>query len=305
MKRTTLSLLSFAVIAVLSLTIFSCGEEEADPPTVTVSAIVDGYEVAFTATVTNADTYSWDFGDGETSTELSPTHTYALSGSYNVFITVTGDGGDATASTTVTIEASELEMLTGGTAYPNGKAWKVSTTISQGDGVYYCTDPLEFDQPIADGILGMIGLPTEYDDQFIFHHDLSYTHDVVNDSAIANIVYCTFNGIAFRPSAMPPIALAPWAPVASTFTYTEDTDLTLTCVDKDDEEVTSDVTWEDVTVLEIAGTEFFGVLDYTRKYMVLEISADKLRLGIFASTSQGSNMTVPSSLLIMTYVKVD
>jgi PKD repeat protein len=305
MKKTTLSLLSFAVIAVLAVAMFSCAEDPADPPTVTVSAIVDGYQVAFTATATNADTYSWDFGDGETSTELSPTHTYALSGSYNVFITVTGDGGDASASTTVTIEASEMEMLTGGTAYPNGKAWKVSTTISPGDGVYYCTVPPEFDQPITDGVLGFIGLPTEYDDQFIFHHDLSYTHAVVNDSAIANMIYCTFNGIEFRPSAMPPIALAPWAPVASTFTYTEDTDLIVTCVDPDDDEVTSDVTWENATVLEIAGTEFFGVLDYTRKYMVLEISVDKLRVGIFASTSEGSNLTVPKHLLIMTYVPAE
>ena len=302
MKKTTLSLLSFALIAVLSVTMFSCAEEEADPPTVTVFASVDGYQVAFTATATNADTYSWDFGDGETSTELSPTHTYALSGSYTATITVTGDGGTADASTTVTISASELEMLTGGPAMANGKAWKISSTSSEGDGIFKCTADLEFEDPIPDGILGLIGIPTEYEDEFIFHHDMSYTHDVKNDSAVADILYCMLNQIAFRPSAEDFIVLAPWAPVASTFTYTEGTDLTLTCVDKDDDEVVSDVTWNDVTLLEIAGTEFFGIMDFTRQYVVLDISVDKLQVGIFISTSEGSHMNVPKHMIVLTFV---
>lgn len=36
-----------------------------------------------------ATTYSWDFGDGSTSTEFEPTHTYATSGSYNLCLTIT------------------------------------------------------------------------------------------------------------------------------------------------------------------------------------------------------------------------
>ncbi|NCF99166.1 MAG: PKD domain-containing protein, partial [Planctomycetia bacterium] len=35
----------------------------------------------------------WEFGDGATSTEQNPTHAYALSGSYDVTLTVTGPGG--------------------------------------------------------------------------------------------------------------------------------------------------------------------------------------------------------------------
>jgi len=306
MKKTALSLLSFALIAVLSFTMFSCGEEEADPPTVTVFASVDGYQVAFTATVTNADTYSWDFGDGAgTSTELSPTYTYSQSGSFTATITVTGDGGTATASTDVVISASELEMLTGGPAMANGKAWKISPTSSEGDGIFKCTADFEFEDPIPDGILGLIGIPTEYEDEFIFHHDLSYTHDVKNDSAVANILYCMLNQIGFRTTAEDLIVLAPWAPVASTFTYTEDTDLTLTCVDPDDDEVTSELTWEDVTVLEIAGTEFFGIMDFTREYLVLDISVDKLQVGIFISTSEGSHMNVPKHMIVLTFVPAE
>jgi PKD repeat protein len=40
--------------------------------------------------------WSWDFGDGETSTEVSPTHVYQSPGSYNVGLTVSGDWGSAT-----------------------------------------------------------------------------------------------------------------------------------------------------------------------------------------------------------------
>ena len=306
MKKRVLTLISFAVIALLSFAIFSCEEEPADPPTVQVFASVEGYQVAFTATVTNADTYSWDFGDGETSTEQNPVHVYAQSGSYTATITVTGEGGDATASTDVTIAASELEMLTGGPAMANGKAWKFSTTSSEGDGIFKCTQDLEYEDPIPDGILGLIGLPSEYEDEFIFKHDLGYSHDVKNDSAVTDIIYAMLNQIGFRQSGEDVIVLAPFTPEAATFTYTEETDLSLTVVDKDDDEVTHDLTWNDVTVLEIeGGTEFVGVRDFTRKYMILDIAVDKLQIGMFVSTSEGSYMNVPKHMLVMTLVPVE
>lgn len=306
MKKTTLSLLSFALIAVLSLTVFSCKEDPADPPTVTVFSSVEGYQVAFTATVTNADTYSWDFGDGETSADQNPVHTYVQSGSYSATITVTGDGGTATASAAVTISASELEMLTGGPDMANGKAWVFSPAGSEGDGIFKCTDDLEFEDPIPAGILGLIGLPTEYEDEFIFHHDMTYTHDVKNDSSVTDIIFAMLNQIEFRPSGEDIIVLAPFSPIAATFTYTEDTDLTLTVVDKDDDEVTSELTWSDVTVLEVeGGTEFLGIQDFTREYMILNISVDRLQVGMFASTSEGSNMAIPKHMLVMTLIPAE
>jgi PKD repeat protein len=41
--------------------------------------------------------WAWDFGDGATSTEQNPAHTYASPGKYEVQLTVTDDDG-ATAS---------------------------------------------------------------------------------------------------------------------------------------------------------------------------------------------------------------
>ena len=44
--------------------------------------------------------WSWDFGDGTTSTEQNPTHTYNNPGNYTVSLTVTGPGGSDTETKT-------------------------------------------------------------------------------------------------------------------------------------------------------------------------------------------------------------
>ena len=41
--------------------------------------------------------YSWDFGDGNTSTASNPSHVYTVAGSYTVTLTATGPGGSDTA----------------------------------------------------------------------------------------------------------------------------------------------------------------------------------------------------------------
>ena len=43
-------------------------------------------------------TYYWDFGDGNTSTQSSPSHTYAVAGHYNICLTITSANG-CTSST--------------------------------------------------------------------------------------------------------------------------------------------------------------------------------------------------------------
>ena len=53
------------------------------------------------------DTWLWEFGDGLTSTLQNPTHTYALTGTFTVSLTVTGPGGSDTAVRAGYIRVSE------------------------------------------------------------------------------------------------------------------------------------------------------------------------------------------------------
>ncbi len=63
----------------------------------------DEYSWLFIDGSTGANTYLWDFGDGTTSTEQSPNHTYAGNGTYTVCLTITGDCGEASTCQTLNI----------------------------------------------------------------------------------------------------------------------------------------------------------------------------------------------------------
>jgi len=53
--------------------------------------------------------YAWDFGDGNTSNEANPAHTYVAVGTYSTVMTVTDDQG-AIASTSLTIEVTQTSQ---------------------------------------------------------------------------------------------------------------------------------------------------------------------------------------------------
>ncbi|MBT8270750.1 MAG: T9SS type A sorting domain-containing protein, partial [Bacteroidia bacterium] len=73
----------------------------------------DNGEVTFTNTSSDADTYSWDFGDASgSSTDTNPVYTYAASGTYDVILTSTDPlcGSDqVTIQVTVTVGTLGLE----------------------------------------------------------------------------------------------------------------------------------------------------------------------------------------------------
>jgi len=52
-----------------------------------------GKEIVFRNQSKYAKSFHWDFGDGSTSAEKSPRHTYTQSGIYTVTLTVKGEGG--------------------------------------------------------------------------------------------------------------------------------------------------------------------------------------------------------------------
>lgn len=63
-------------------------------------------EYTFTNSSTNAVSYEWDFGDGNNSTEVSPTHVYATPDVYTVTLTATSaEGKTASLSKNIDIQA--------------------------------------------------------------------------------------------------------------------------------------------------------------------------------------------------------
>ncbi len=76
------------------------------------ASVIEGpapLEVSFTAEVQGiAASYTWDFGDGSTSSEANPTHTFTTEGTYTVKLIVTApDGSTASAEKTITVTAPQ------------------------------------------------------------------------------------------------------------------------------------------------------------------------------------------------------
>lgn len=68
---------------------------------VNFSISVDAYTVTFTNLTTGGTSYKWDFGDGQTSTDQNPVHTYAGKGKYVPTLYVTTAGGTTSEGSTV------------------------------------------------------------------------------------------------------------------------------------------------------------------------------------------------------------
>jgi PGF-pre-PGF domain-containing protein len=74
--------------------------------------------VQFTDRSQNATGWTWYFGDGATSYEQSPAHTYASAGTYTVNLTVSN--GNSTASKTATINVLQTSSGGGGSSKSSG-----------------------------------------------------------------------------------------------------------------------------------------------------------------------------------------
>lgn len=70
------------------------------------------YQIAFTNSSTNATSYLWDFGNGQTSTQQAPTHTYSANGSYTVTLTATNGGCTDVTTGSVNIIGVSVEDIT-------------------------------------------------------------------------------------------------------------------------------------------------------------------------------------------------
>ncbi len=121
--------IAFIALGVLAMT--ACTEKEADyttipDPDIDFTFNVDGDEysldyyvvstIKFNNRSAKTGSFTWDFGDGETSTEASPTHKYDKAGQYNVKLSLDGVGFkempimivDITPQLTVATQSTEI-----------------------------------------------------------------------------------------------------------------------------------------------------------------------------------------------------
>jgi len=107
--------------------------------------------VRFTdASTGGPDSWSWDFGDGETSAEQSPTHTYTTPGTYTANLTVANAAGSNSATAAITVqEAGAVEIVrgpyfTGTTTTATSVNWMTQEpaagTVEYADDAYYAAN---------------------------------------------------------------------------------------------------------------------------------------------------------------------
>lgn len=112
------------LLTLVALVLFVACKKDAGPPepVADFTATEDGFgAVQFIATATDATTYNWDFGDGNSdSSSPTPLHVYKKNGTFNVYLRVDGPGGN-----TVVAKAVVVKGVRGSAMF-----WKASGTRS-------------------------------------------------------------------------------------------------------------------------------------------------------------------------------
>ncbi|MFV0266377.1 PKD domain-containing protein [Maribellus luteus] len=274
----------------------SCSDDDERPVFPLSAAIfhsIDGKQVAFTALTHSASSWQWDFGNGETSTEQNPVYVYPEGGYYIATLTAKDkDGNTVTDQVKLAVALPPYALLTGDFTAEgyNGKTWKL-TSSHNAAGDYLANADAELTvvsgtpRPLPDGIFNTeFKMGDIYKDEFTFHYDGSYSHDVKEDQAsFSGIVYEIVNtggaGIVNANGQDYGLCIAKYTPQnGATFTFNDNEDLTVSSVYGPP---TYSITFNNVMTLDFSGTEFIGFRDFQRKVILKSISNSRMQLVMF------------------------
>lgn len=87
--------------------------------TMSNTTIKVGEEIVFTNCSQKAESYAWDFGDGNTSSLENPTHVFTEAGNFTVKLVVSNPSGNAEKTATVVVETEAVLLSEGFEAYPD------------------------------------------------------------------------------------------------------------------------------------------------------------------------------------------
>ena len=293
----------FLIFLGLMMGSVSCSNED-DGPTFPLSAeifhSVQGKQVAFTALTHSAVSWSWDFGDGNTSSEKDPVHVYEEGGYYIARLTATDASGAVTSKEVkLALDLTPYALLTGDHTDDDyqGKTWKLTADHSTG-GDYFANANAAFTvvsgtpKPLPTGIFDLeFGMGDIYKDEYTFFYDGGYSHDVKEDGAsFGGLVFEYVSnggaGIVNDNGADFGLCIAEYTPEAgATFTFNGDEDLAVPSVYGGAGGV---VTFENVMTLDFSGTEFIGFRDFQRKVILKSITDTRMQLVMFMAASPGA-----------------
>lgn len=290
----------FSIFFVMAILFSACKKDDEKPVfpiSATIFKSVVDKQVAFTGLTHSAVSWTWDFGDGKTSTDQNPVHVYDVGGYYKAKLTATdAKGNTANAEVSLAIALTPYAMLTGDrtVAGYKGKTWRLTTNhTTNTDYLANCdatfTTAKGTPKPLPNGIFSQLGMALAYKDEFTFNYDGTYTHNNANSggSSFSGIInQMVLNGgkdITNTNGKDYGMCLAKYTPeTGAKFTYAQTEDLTITSVYGSG----GKLTFKGVSTLDFSGTEFVGFRDVQRKVILNKITDTSMQLTLFMAAGQ-------------------
>ena len=173
-KGIGLALLVAILVGVLALAV-ACAEPPVASLTTDKTKVATGEPVQFTSKSTGEITsWSWDFGDGNTSTQQNPSHAYAEKGNYTATLTVSNKAG----SHATTVFINVLEPVKANFSVPETKV-KLGSSIQFVDESSGDIDSWSWD--FGDG-----GSSTEQNPAHTYNNAGTYTVSLTVSNAVSS-----------------------------------------------------------------------------------------------------------------------